>query len=334
MPIVSVVVPVYNVREYLGLCVDSVINQSYSDLEIILVDDGSTDDSGAICDEYDKMDNRVLVIHKANGGLSDARNAGIVRVTGKYVYFLDGDDRIAYNAIEKLVNFAERNKCDMVQGGFYYDYGRYCLYDDRRVKDEDEPFVIDRPTAMAELVKNEYIKNFAWGKLYLASIVKKYPFRKGVYFEDSYWQHHIVNETANYGVIPEPLYYYLQRGNSISGNYSIRNIDLLKGTEEKFLFVKNKYPELTDMMAERYWDLVCDSALIASRSGDRKLAEAYSDYRNRVENDYKEEFGKAMKYSVKYRLARHSTGLLRLYDLLQRIYCRIFTKNLKRIEWT
>lgn len=112
--LISVIIPVYNVERYLRECVDSVINQTYKNLDIILVDDGSTDSSGQICDEYAKRDDRITVIHKTNSGLSDARNNGLEIAKGKYVYFLDSDDYIAENAIETLFEIAERDNSDIV----------------------------------------------------------------------------------------------------------------------------------------------------------------------------------------------------------------------------
>ena len=112
--LISVIIPVYNVEEYLRECVDSVINQTYKNLEIILVDDGSTDSSGSICDEYIDMDERVTVIHQKNGGLSDARNTGLSHSIGKYVYFLDSDDYIAENTFETLLAIAEKDNSDIV----------------------------------------------------------------------------------------------------------------------------------------------------------------------------------------------------------------------------
>lgn len=112
--LISVIIPVYNVEEYLRECVDSVIKQTYANLEIILVDDGSTDSSGKICDEYAEKDSRITVIHKNNEGPSKTRNAGLKRATGKYIYFLDSDDFIAENAIENLASTAESNQADLV----------------------------------------------------------------------------------------------------------------------------------------------------------------------------------------------------------------------------
>lgn len=112
--LISVIIPVYNVEKYLHECVDSVLRQTYKNLEIILVDDGSTDSSGKICDEYAEKDNRIIVIHKKNEGPSKTRNAGLERATGKYIYFLDSDDYIENNALELLFNIAESNQADLV----------------------------------------------------------------------------------------------------------------------------------------------------------------------------------------------------------------------------
>ena len=113
-PLVSVIIPVYNVEKYLKQCVDSVIGQTYRDLEIILVDDGSTDHSGDMCDKYAEKDYRVKVIHKENGGASSARNIGIAVVSGEYVYMPDSDDYIDTYCIEKLLNCAMENNADLV----------------------------------------------------------------------------------------------------------------------------------------------------------------------------------------------------------------------------
>lgn len=122
--LVSVVIPVYNVEKYLQECLDSVISQTYTKLEIILVDDGSTDSSADICNEYAKNDSRVHVIHKTNGGASSARNVGLQIANGEYVYFLDSDDFINQTAIEKLVDMAERNDADLVfMDGLVFDDG-------------------------------------------------------------------------------------------------------------------------------------------------------------------------------------------------------------------
>ena len=120
MDTISVIVPVYNIEGYLGKCIDSIIAQTYKDLEIILVDDGSSDHCGAICDKYAKKDNRIKVIHKPNGGLSDARNHGIEAATGSYLGFVDGDDYIEPQMYEKLHNALVENDAEMSICSFRY----------------------------------------------------------------------------------------------------------------------------------------------------------------------------------------------------------------------
>ena len=120
MPTISVIVPVYKVEPYIRKCVDSILGQTFSDIQVILVDDGSPDQCGKICDEYAKQDNRVEVIHKENGGLSDARNEGVKYATGKYILFVDSDDYIAEDLVEKTVEVAETQNCDIVLFDYYY----------------------------------------------------------------------------------------------------------------------------------------------------------------------------------------------------------------------
>lgn len=117
MPKISVIVPVYNVAPYLKKCVDSIINQTFTDIEIILVDDGSTDESGTICDQYAQKDSRVKVIHKPNGGLSDARNSGLEVCSGEYIGFVDSDDWISPDMYETLIHFAVKEDLDVAMCG-------------------------------------------------------------------------------------------------------------------------------------------------------------------------------------------------------------------------
>lgn len=248
---ISVVIPVYNVAQYLSQCVESVLSQSCKELEIILVDDGSTDDCPDLCDEYERNDVRVRVIHKKNGGLSDARNAGMKIATGEWIYFVDSDDWVAHDAIEKLYQFAVENHCDMVQGGLYYAYQDHLLYR-KAYKKEQEHTILRRHDAMRELIINDRVKNFAWGKLYKADLIKDLFFPVGKYFEDSFWQHLVMDRVERYGIIDEPLYYYRQRKDSISGTPSNRLKDLLEGNRERMNFIREKYPELLPLMEKKY----------------------------------------------------------------------------------
>ncbi|MBQ1885992.1 MAG: glycosyltransferase family 2 protein [Bacteroidales bacterium] len=170
---VTVIVPVYNVEDYLRKCVDSLLAQTFKDFDVVLVDDGSTDSSGRLCDEIACGHDFIKTVHKQNGGLSDARNAGYPYITGDYVLFLDSDDYLAPNALELLYGFAKSQNCDIVQGGFYYAYEDRLMYDNRWFEPDSKAFVLVRQKAMKELVKNNFLKNFAWGKLYRSDIVKQ-----------------------------------------------------------------------------------------------------------------------------------------------------------------
>lgn len=244
LPKVSVIVPIYNVEKYIVRCIDSIINQTYKNIEIILVDDGSPDKCGEICDEYLKKDSRIKSLHKENGGLSDARNYGMKYATGDYTVFLDSDDWLKENMIETLVNISIENSADVVQSAFYYAYDKHMLLDERYYKEGKEPIVLNNKELMKELVINERVKNFAWGKLYKTNLIKDIPFKKGVLFEDIFWAHKVMSKVNKYVIVHTPMCYYLQRADSIVATYTIRNLDILKGLKERHDFIKDNYSEL------------------------------------------------------------------------------------------
>lgn len=244
MPIVSIIIPVYNVAHYVNKCIDSVISQSYQNIEIILVNDGSTDQSGQIISRYLDVDKRIRILHKENGGLSDARNYGMSYITGEYVLFVDSDDWIDTSFVESLVNVSLIEDADIVQCGFYYTYDEYLEYDNRWFNETDPYYVLNHYEAMRELIQNERIKNFAWGKLFKASLLYDIPFEKGVLFEDVFWMHQVFARIKKYALLHQPLYFYRQRGNSIVAKYRIKNLDLIRGQIERKEFVANYYPSL------------------------------------------------------------------------------------------
>lgn len=251
---ISVVVPVYNVASYLPQCLDSLLSQTYKDLEIIIVNDGSTDDSPNICDSYAAKDKRMKVVHKINGGLSDARNVGIKQAIGEWIYFIDSDDWLDKDAIRKLYEFATVNNCDIVQGNMYYVYTDYLFYRKTRYI-ERKKNILTRRDAMRELVINDRIKNFAWGKLYKTCMIRDLKFPIGKFFEDVFWQHLVIDRIERYGIINTPLYYYRQRIDSISGGRSVNRSDLLDGYQLRYHFIQEKYPDLKNLMRNKYDEL-------------------------------------------------------------------------------
>ncbi len=314
---ISVIVPVYNVKEYLPKCLDSLYIQDI-DMEVILVNDGSTDGSYEICQQYAQKYKNTVLINKKNGGLSDARNIGVEKAVGDFVYFLDSDDWISPDAIKLLYNFAVTNDCDIVQSGFYYAYSTYLLYD----KLEKDTKVLCKEEAVLELIKNDYVKNFAWGKLYRSDIVKRHLFPKGRYFEDSFWQHHILHECNKYGIVPNPLYYYRQRNSSISGEFSMRNIDLIRGYENRLAFIQREYPQYIEQMAFRLWKIGYEMYTIAKNTKTPEIKQEYNVLWKDLNKKYARLFDKSLESDVQYCLWKSCPILVPIYNLCDTLYAR------------
>lgn len=251
---ISVIIPVYNVAPYLAKCLDSVIKQTYTDIEIIIIDDGSTDESGEICDYYTTLDNRIQVIHKDNAGLSSARNVGMDNAKGEWIFFIDSDDWLNINVLNNLYLFAISNECDIVQCNHYYAYDNYLLYR-LATKKENKINVLDRKEAIRQLIINDRIKNFAWGKIYKTDLLRNLKFPEGKYFEDSFWQHLVFHRASKIGIINTPSYFYRQRKDSISGQPSTKINDLLEGYSQRLEFITVHYPELKHLMIKKCQDL-------------------------------------------------------------------------------
>ena len=243
----SVIIPIYNVEKYLPECIDSVLKQDFNDYELILIDDGSTDQSGSICDYYQTQDSRIKVIHKKNGGLSSARNAGIIISKGEYVLFLDSDDYLAENALQIFFHEQKSSDANVVIANFYYLYtqkiemAKICLLEKK---------IISGKEAIKLLIKGK-IQNFAWGKMIKGKIARSYLFPEGRYFEDTYWFHKIIDK-GNVLIIPEPLIYYRQREGSISysGKYKLK--DRVLGLEEHYKYLQQYHPEFVNLFKEHF----------------------------------------------------------------------------------
>jgi glycosyltransferase involved in cell wall biosynthesis len=294
---VSIVVPIYKVERYLRRCVDSLLNQTYSNIEIILVDDGSPDNCGKIADQYAKKDPRVKVVHKKNGGLSDARNYGMQYVTGEFTLFVDSDDWLDYQMIQNMVTISVECKADAVQSAFYYAYDDYLLFDNRYGSKDDSPIVLGNKLLMSELIINERVKNFAWGKLYKTELIREIPFKKGVLFEDVFWTHQVMHRIKKYVIQHQPMYYYYQRSDSIVANYTTRNLDIIKGLKERHSFIQEQYQELTNQSYKEILKacLIHYNLLLINRQKDhggmckkeiqRYIKDNYPEFKRAVEND-------------------------------------------------
>ncbi|MCQ2102485.1 MAG: glycosyltransferase [Fibrobacter sp.] len=234
-PLISVIVPIYKVEPYLRRCLDSIVNQTYTNLEIILVDDGSPDGCPAICDEYAAKDNRIVVIHKENGGLSDARNAGLDICKGEYISFVDSDDWIEKNYIEHLLTLIKNEHADIAIA----NHQLICTNGFIEYKGVFNNKIFHHSKFMKELIINAPIQFIvAWGKLYKREIFNdvRFPIKK--IHEDQYTSYRLFYNAHKIVTTKKILYNYLKRPDSIMSQ--IRTIDYTPIEEEQASFFKKK----------------------------------------------------------------------------------------------
>ncbi len=243
--LISIIVPVYNVTKYLRTCLDSIRKQTYTNIEVILVDDGSTDGSQKTCDEYTHIDERFICIHKKNGGLSDARNEGIKLASGKYGMLVDSDDYIHRDSVRLLYQNLISADADMAIGNY-----RRVKFDEK-VELEGNPdnkiteySTIDALKELCELEYNYFTANHiqqftsAWNKLYKMDILKKVPFPKGKVFEDVATAHSFLHACKKIVYTDAILYFYLIREGSIS-RVAVKNTDMITAFENRIEYFKS-----------------------------------------------------------------------------------------------
>lgn len=236
-PLISVIVPVYNVERSLDRCVRSITEQTYRHLEIILVDDGSPDECPRMCDEWAGRDDRIRVVHKPNGGLSDARNAGLNAMHGDFVAFVDSDDYVEPDYVGRLhagIADADVSVCSII-----------CEDSDGKVRQGSEPIVEKQDAVSSE----EYLRRalldwrlvVAWNKLYAASIWNQLRFPVGRIHEDEYVLHQVVGRCKNINVLLDGLYHYVSTDSSIThSGFSIRNLDRLEALTQRMEYCVSK----------------------------------------------------------------------------------------------
>lgn len=237
---ISVVIPVYKVEQYLDECILSVINQTYKNLEIILVDDGSPDKCGKICDRYSKVDNRIIVIHKENGGLSDARNKGIEIATGKYVSFIDSDDYVDLRYFEILYKNIIKHEANIAICSYQKFFDGDELKDKCKIYEDSK--ILNKEEALFNLYGKDRINYvIACGKLFDIKLFKAIEFPKGKVNEDSFTTYKLYFKSEKIIYNKSKLYYYRQRKNSIMGRpASEKRLDGIESLEEQIRFYKDK----------------------------------------------------------------------------------------------
>ena len=233
MELISVIVPVYNVESYVAKCIESIQNQSYQHLEIILVDDGSTDDSGDICDQYAAYDDRIKVIHQENGGLSAARNTGIEAANGDYIGFVDSDDYIGLTVYEDMLHLLKENNLDIIE---------FTAFRDKNGKLE----IFDKDDALRLAMHDCFVA--AWSKLYKRSVIGDVRFPIGRKFEDTATSYLYVANSKRVGHINRCYYYYRLNPNSITQtSFDPKSRwDFVIGYEERLQYAINHHLPYVD----------------------------------------------------------------------------------------
>ena len=244
---VSIVVPVYNVEDCLSYCVDSLRQQTYKNIEIILVDDGSTDSSGEICDQYAREDDRIKVLHIENGGLSNARNTGVKESSTDWIVFIDSDDYYDHRAIEYLVKLRDKYRVDLVATPVIEvrNYENSDFLGDFREKYSGK---LDRRTALEQMFYGNYVGTHSGGKLYKKEILLRFPYPNGMLYEDLSLAYEHIASCENIAVSDLNLYkYYRRPGSIVNSKYSDRLLDFYKAMEWNRSYIERDYPNDKEM---------------------------------------------------------------------------------------
>lgn len=239
--LISIIIPVYKVEKYLEKCIESVLKQTYTNLQIILVDDGSPDNCGKICDEYAKKDSRIEVIHKANGGLSDARNVGISKAKGRYIGFVDSDDYIKENMYEILLNLIKKYDADVSICNLYdvIDGNEYIRNKENGIRE------YSRLDILKEVLLDKNIQSYAWNKLYKKELFDEVKYPIGKKYEDIGTTFYIFEKCNKIVVTSEPEYYYLKRSDSLVNNVTESTVfDYMELILQRYLYINDNIKEL------------------------------------------------------------------------------------------
>ncbi len=314
--LVSIIVPVYNIENYAENCIKSLIGQTYQDLEIILVDDGSLDVSGKICDDFAQKDERIKVIHKTNGGLSSARNAGIDIATGDYFMFVDGDDYIAENTVEILLEYIANHDADILQ----FDYEEtFVPYQSINSTSTNKAEIVTNLKEMFE--KLYYIGGPAASsctKLYKKELFKTLRFKEGIIHEDEFLITELLPEVKSILYIPDKLYFYVMRtGSIVKSGFSKKRLDSLMVSENRIDKLQDLgFSELKEKEKCRWFttavNLWCDTTAVKDYE-NRKII--YDKIYMFIKNNNLNISG---KFKLLYHLCKFNINLLYVYYLFKK----------------
>ncbi len=250
---ISVIVPVYNVEKYLRKCLDSILNQTYQNFEVILVNDGSTDDSGKICNEYALRNPVIKAFHKKNGGLSEARNYGVVYAKGEYVTFIDSDDYIDEHYLERMKKALNLSNADIVI------VGQIDETEDGNIlgikgDSKEEIKILSPMQTLEKMCYEREIGTSAWGKLYRIEYIRKNPFPKGKLYEDLATVYKIIGDSGKIVLLSSTFYHYIQRPGSIRNSTWNENVmDIMDASLQLLNYVRCNFPDIEVAAVYRYF---------------------------------------------------------------------------------
>ena len=248
-PLISVIVPVYNVEKYLPACIDSILNQTYRELEIILVDDGATDNSGSICDYYATKYNHIRTIHRNNGGLSAARNTGIDVASGEYIAFVDSDDLISPVFFETLLLLATENQADIAS----VEFKCFCDSTIPNLSEvsEGDTITLSADEAIEKILYQNILDNSVCNKLYARHLFSELRFPEGKLYEDMALFYKVFEQARRVVHKRVPIYCYRLRKESITGSFSLRRADVLDITDEIVAYMEKNKPSMLPAALDR-----------------------------------------------------------------------------------
>lgn len=249
---VSIIVPVYNVSQYISKCLDSLINQTYTNLEIILIDDDSTDNSLEICKKYEKLDSRVFVFHKTNGGAASARNVGLDNCHGDYITFVDSDDYVESNYVEKLLFILEKHNADISVCSFFYEYTN-----SKKINNYDSDIIEYDDIGFIKRFLDDWTCGLIWNKLFKSELLEGIRFKEGHKIDDEFFTYRLIMKSDKIVLFNLPLYHYVWRETSVMNNVNNKELlimDRLSYLNERYLTISKKYPQLKQIYFENYID--------------------------------------------------------------------------------
>lgn len=250
-PLISIIVPVYNVELYLDRCIESLVSQTYENLEIILVDDGSTDACSTMCDGWSKKDQRVVVVHKKNGGAADARNVGLEIVHGDYVMFVDSDDWVSSQYVFYLYKGLSNSGADICECEVLKTKN---LQITQNTQSYSDLVCYDTETAMKLLIQDSVLHQYPVNKIYKKECIGNIRFVKGKLIDDEFWTYQVFGQAKKIAKISNVLYYYFQGNVSIMRSpFSLKRLDALDAKLARLKYVEVRFPRLMDVAKWNLW---------------------------------------------------------------------------------